>query len=116
MKRRIGFLLLFTFVFAGVSGMAQDRVAAALSSLPTIKRIDQVAISPDGTEVAYIVDGEISVATAAGEAQHKIGADQNGVRGISHGPRTAGRLRGWRICRAMCRLHNYGAHPPTAAT
>ena len=45
---------------AGV--VAQDRVAAAVESLPAIKKIDQVAISPDGTKVAYIVEGELSVA------------------------------------------------------
>ena len=36
---------------------AQDRVAAAIDSLPSVKSIDQVAISPDGSQVAYIVGG-----------------------------------------------------------
>ena len=41
---------------------AQDRVAAAIDSLPSVKSIDQVAISPDGLQVAYIVAGELFVA------------------------------------------------------
>ena len=83
MKRRIGSLLLFCLLLPGVSAMAQDRVAAAFASLPTIKRVNQVAISPDGRQVAYVVDGEISVATLAGESQHKVGASQNMDQKIS---------------------------------
>src|ERR1700751_1162234 len=52
--------------------VAQDRVAAAVASLPAIKKIDQVAISPDGTKVAYIVEGELSVAAAAGGGTQRI--------------------------------------------
>ena len=37
---------------------AASRAAAVLDSLPHAKRIDRVAISPDGTQVAYIVDKE----------------------------------------------------------
>lgn len=52
--------------------MAQDRVAAAVDSLPAIKKIDQVAISPDGTKVAYIVEGELSLVTVAGGGERRI--------------------------------------------
>ncbi len=55
---------------AGVAG--QDRVAAAVASLPAIKKIDQVAISPDGTKVAYIVEGDLWVAAVAGGKAERI--------------------------------------------
>ena len=51
-------LLLSSAIFPAA---AQDRIAAAIDSLPSIREIDQVAISPDGTEVACIVEGELSV-------------------------------------------------------
>ncbi len=59
---------------AGAS--AQDRVTAALDSLPKIKKIEQVAISPDGKQVAYIVEGELSVAVVAGGEARRIGPEQ----------------------------------------
>jgi len=45
---------------------APSRAAAALDSMPHAKKIDQVALSPDGTQVAYIVDGELTVAPVRG--------------------------------------------------
>ncbi len=59
-----------------IAAVAQDRAAAALDSLPSVKKIDQVAISPDGAEVAYIVEGQLSVATVADGTSHRIAADQ----------------------------------------
>src|SRR5438045_1845319 len=50
--------------------------AAALDSLPQIKKIDQVAISPDGTKVAYIVEGELSIAAVAGGEPRRIAGEQ----------------------------------------
>jgi dipeptidyl aminopeptidase/acylaminoacyl peptidase len=35
--------------------------ATILDSMPHAKKIDQVAISPDGTKVAYIVNGELAI-------------------------------------------------------
>jgi len=55
---------------------AQDRIATALDSLPTIKKIDQVAISPDGKSVAYIVDGALSVEPLTGGEARRIAPDQ----------------------------------------
>ncbi len=40
--------------------------------MPHAKRIDQVAISPDGTQVAYIVEGEITVLGLSRGASHAI--------------------------------------------
>jgi dipeptidyl aminopeptidase/acylaminoacyl peptidase len=43
-----------------------------LDSMPHARKIDQVAISPDGTQVAYIVNGELAVVPAAGGPSHAI--------------------------------------------
>ena len=70
--------LLLTLVLCALSGsaVAQDRIAAALDSLPAIKKIDQVAISPDGKNVAYIVEGELSVQPVTGGEARRIAPDQ----------------------------------------
>jgi dipeptidyl aminopeptidase/acylaminoacyl peptidase len=77
MKHRlVCFLLVFSLAFAGEVALGQDRVASALDSLPSIQKIANVAISPDGLRVAYIVDGLVSVATIADGTQRAIAADQ----------------------------------------
>jgi len=45
---------------------APSRAAAVLDSMPHAKKIDQVAISPDGTKVAYVVDGQLTVTPVGG--------------------------------------------------
>ena len=45
---------------------APSRAAAVLDSMPHAKKIDQVALSPDGTQVAYIVDGQLTVTPVRG--------------------------------------------------
>jgi len=45
---------------------APSRAAAVLSSMPHAKKIDQVALSPDGTQVAYIVAGQLTVTPIRG--------------------------------------------------
>ncbi len=55
-----------------------SRAAAALDSMPHIKRIDEAAISPDGTHVAYIADGKLTVTLANdGDAQQTIAVENN---------------------------------------
>jgi dipeptidyl aminopeptidase/acylaminoacyl peptidase len=54
-----------------------SRAAAVLASLPHAKRIDRVAISPDGAQVAYIVDKEITVVAATGGSVREISVDGN---------------------------------------
>ena len=58
-------------------------MAAAVDSLPSIKKIDQVAISPDGAQVAYIVDGELSVTTLRDGTSQVIAADQTAARDVT---------------------------------
>src|ERR1022692_1760700 len=45
---------------------APSRAAAVLDSMPHAKKIDQVAVSPDGTQVAYIVYGQLTVTPVRG--------------------------------------------------
>src|ERR1700679_238678 len=56
---------------------ANSRAAAVLDSLPHAKRIAEVALSPDGSQVVYIVDEEIAVAPAAGGSSHAITVEGN---------------------------------------
>jgi hypothetical protein len=75
-QTKFGIVLVFasalvTLVLPTCVACAQDRVAVALDSLPKIKKIDQAAISPDGAQVAYIIDGEPFVADmTSGTAPH----------------------------------------------
>jgi Tol biopolymer transport system component len=60
---------------------AQDailsRAATVLGSMPHAKRIDQVALSPDGTEVTYIVNGQLAVVSANGGSSLTISVEAN---------------------------------------
>jgi dipeptidyl aminopeptidase/acylaminoacyl peptidase len=76
-------LILLTIILLAVAGAAQDRVAAALDSLPATARIDQVAISPDGAQVAYIVEGELSVTTLSDETTNRIAPEQTKTRDVT---------------------------------
>jgi len=62
---------------------AQDRVAAAIDSLPSVKSIDQVAISPDGLQVAYIVAGELFVAPVPNGPSHRVAPNRNAAREVT---------------------------------
>jgi dipeptidyl aminopeptidase/acylaminoacyl peptidase len=64
-------VLTCTFLFAQEQSPA-SHAAAVLDSMPRAKRIGQAAISPDGTQIAYIVKSEISVIPATGGASHTI--------------------------------------------
>ena len=54
---------------------AATRAAAVLDSMPHAKKIDQVALSPDGTQVAYIVDGQLTVTPVGGGSLHAISVE-----------------------------------------
>jgi len=52
--------------------MAASRAAAIVDSMPHAKKIDQVAMSPDGTQVAYIVKGELATIAVSGGTPHAV--------------------------------------------
>jgi dipeptidyl aminopeptidase/acylaminoacyl peptidase len=68
----------FAFLLVPVSLFAQDqsattsRAAAVLDSMPHAKRIGQVALSPDGTRIAYFADRKLSVMHAGGGSSREI--------------------------------------------
>ena len=76
---RSSFILLLSLIPLNIAAVAQDRVAVAVDSLPPVKKIDQVAISPDGSQVAYIVEGGLSVVAATGGTPLRIAPDQKGA-------------------------------------
>src|SRR5579864_3210222 len=67
----------------GLNSAAQDRVATAIDSLPSVQSIDLVSISPDGAQVAYIVGGELSVASTVNGASRRIAPSQNATRDVT---------------------------------
>ncbi len=67
-----------TSLLAQDSTPASSRAAAVLDSMPHAKRISDVALSPDGTRVAYIVDKKLTVTNVAGQSSQAI-AVESGV-------------------------------------
>ncbi|MGA2458212.1 MAG: hypothetical protein ABSF85_11635, partial [Terriglobales bacterium] len=69
--------------------MAQDRdpapsrAAAVLDSMPHAKKIDQVALSPDGTQVAYIADGQLAVTPVRGGSLQAISVEELPLREVT---------------------------------
>src|SRR5215467_1190898 len=76
-------ILMILLPCCGVNSAAQDRVATAIDSLPSVKSIDQVSISPNGTHVAYIIGGEISVASAVNGVSRRIAPSQHATRDLT---------------------------------
>ncbi|MGH9494180.1 MAG: prolyl oligopeptidase family serine peptidase [Candidatus Sulfotelmatobacter sp.] len=66
-------LLFFPLTIAAQT--APSRAATVIDSMPHFKRIEQAAISPDGTHVAYVVDGELTVASLADNSAHPIAVE-----------------------------------------
>lgn len=66
---------------------ASSRAAAVIDSMPRAKSIQQAAISPDGKQVAYLVRGQITVASLANDASHTISVEGNvPLRGVAWSP------------------------------
>ncbi len=63
------------FLILAAHAESSSRAAAVLDSMPQAKAIDQVAISPDGAQVAYIVGGELSIVPASGGSPRTIPAE-----------------------------------------
>jgi dipeptidyl aminopeptidase/acylaminoacyl peptidase len=71
-----GMILICASVFA--QGQTDSsRAAAVLDSMPHAKRIDQVALSPDGTQVAYIVDGQLTLTSVSAGPSRTITVERN---------------------------------------
>ncbi|ABF41117.1 peptidase S9, prolyl oligopeptidase [Candidatus Koribacter versatilis Ellin345] len=64
--------LLATFVITASAQQDLTHAAAVVDSIPKTKRIDQVAISPDGQQVAAIVEGQLTVSSASGGDSRSI--------------------------------------------
>jgi len=79
----VGLSYLLFLVLSTLIGFAQDRVAAVFDSLPAIQKIDQVAISPDGLEVAYIAEGALFVTSVAGGTPQPVAPDQKKIRELT---------------------------------
>jgi dipeptidyl aminopeptidase/acylaminoacyl peptidase len=71
--------LICTPVFPQDRAAAPSRAAAVLDSVPHAKKIDEVALSPDGTEVAYIVSGQLTVTPAGGGSSQAVAVEGNFV-------------------------------------
>ncbi len=54
---------------------AAGRAAGVLDSMPHAKKIDQAALSPDGMQVAYLVDGELTVVALSSGASHSVSVE-----------------------------------------
>jgi len=57
------------------SGCLSAQDSAVLDSMPHAERISEVALSPDGSQVAYVVEGKITVISSAGENSHAIAVE-----------------------------------------
>jgi dipeptidyl aminopeptidase/acylaminoacyl peptidase len=64
-------------VFAQDQAAVPSRAAAVLDSMPHASRIGQVALSPDGTQIAYFADRKLSVMPAGGGSSQVIAVEGN---------------------------------------
>ena len=71
----VAVLPLSAHVFAQDS--APSRAAAVLDSMPHAKRVGEVALSPDGSQVAYVVDDKLTITSSTGETSHNIAVEAN---------------------------------------
>ncbi|MGC2794072.1 MAG: hypothetical protein WA899_18780, partial [Candidatus Sulfotelmatobacter sp.] len=70
----------FALMLSCTSLSAQDgpsHAATVLDSMPHAKTFDQVALSPDGAQVAFISNGELAVIPASGGSSHTIAVEAN---------------------------------------
>ncbi len=54
-----------------------SRGASVIDSMPRTKRIQQAVISPDGTQVAYMIGGQLSVVSSEGGTARSISVEGN---------------------------------------
>ena len=63
------------FSFRAPAQSTPSRAEAVIDSMPNAKKIDQAAISPDGTSIAYIAEGELTIASADGKSAHALAVE-----------------------------------------
>ena len=66
---------LLSIAFAAGQSTPPSRAVSVIDSMPTTKQIDQAAISPDGTQVAYIIGGELAVIPAVGGTARPVAVE-----------------------------------------
>ncbi len=69
----LAMLIISSLAAAQGSAGKSSRAARILDSLPHAKTVDQVAISPGGESVAYIIDGALMIASVSGGQTKNIG-------------------------------------------
>ncbi len=71
-----GCVIVFTLLCSSLPAWAQtavpSRAATIIDSMPVAKTIDQASISPDGSQVAYIVEGQLSIIASGGGTARPI--------------------------------------------
>jgi dipeptidyl aminopeptidase/acylaminoacyl peptidase len=70
-------VLICSCLFAQDQAAAASRAAAVLDSMPHAKRLGQVALSLDGTQVAYFVDRKLAIMPASGGSSQAIAVEGN---------------------------------------
>jgi dipeptidyl aminopeptidase/acylaminoacyl peptidase len=81
------FVCLFLSICLIAEAQESSRTAAIYDSMPTGKKIEQAVISPDGRQVAYIVAGELTVASLQDGSSHAIAIEGKlPLRAISWSP------------------------------
>src|SRR5271154_6992047 len=61
MKPLLSALLILLSTVPGLAQESTSRAAQILDNMPRAKRISEVAISPDGTHIAYIIAAKLTV-------------------------------------------------------
>jgi acylaminoacyl-peptidase len=73
----VAMVLICASLFAQERAAAPSHASAVLDSTPHAKKIDQVALSPDGTQVAFIVSGQLAEVPVSGGPVRAIAVDGN---------------------------------------
>jgi dipeptidyl aminopeptidase/acylaminoacyl peptidase len=73
----IASLLVSAPLLAQESAPADSRASAVLDSMPHSKKVDEAALSPDGSKVAYIADDKLTITSSTGGSSHAIAVEGN---------------------------------------
>ena len=71
------FLFLLRAGHSQESSTVSSRAATILDSIPHAKRIDEVALSPDATEVGYVAADKLTITNLTGGESHSIAVEGN---------------------------------------